>query len=157
VLNWAADVPIFSEMKSFVIFWTVLPKKKRTGSKKCSQRYSRAGFFWREAKNSKYIDIAIYFGEFLKSRGLIPIIIELIPNAGRLWTPAEKIRHFKKECDTTVIIATPDEVQDDRPLPRMDATFEMGYFGDKKSIVLKEHSTTLPKSLDPIYISFDFA
>lgn len=105
--------------------------------------------------SNKFIEITKYFVEFLKSRSLNPIVAELLPNAGRLWSPAEKVKYCMKISDSAILIATPDETQDGNKIPRMDVIFELGRLKDKKVIVLKERSTMLPKSLDPVYIPFD--
>jgi hypothetical protein len=78
-----------------------------------------------------------------------------MPNEGRLWSVNEKIEHFMNICDSAILIATPDETQDDKPIPRMDVLFELGRLKGKKLIILKEHSTTLPSSCNPVYIAFD--
>lgn len=105
--------------------------------------------------SNSFIELTKYFAEFLKSRGLHPIVVEFMPNEGRLWSVKEKVTHFVDICDSAILIATPDEVQDDNPVPRIDVTYELGRLGGKKIIVLKEQSTMLPKSAEPVYIPFD--
>jgi hypothetical protein len=107
------------------------------------------------AHSNKFIALAIWFSEFLKTRNLEPIIMELIPNAGRLWSPAEKENHLLSLCETALVIATPDEIQDGRPVPRLDVSFEIGRLREsKKTIILKEKSVKLPTSLEPICVYF---
>ncbi|MEM2936391.1 MAG: hypothetical protein QW231_04345, partial [Candidatus Bathyarchaeia archaeon] len=81
-------------------------------------------------------------------------IAELLPNAGRLWTVAEKVEYCMGLCDSALIIATPDEIQNGRSVPRIDVTYELGRLKGKKVIVLKEEKTQLPKSLEPVYVAF---
>jgi hypothetical protein len=104
-----------------------------------------------------FIELTKYFGQFLKSRGLIPIVVEFMPNEGRLWSPEQKVTHFVGICDSAIVIATPDGRQDDKPVPRMDVILEVGRLKekDKKVIILKERSTVLPTTLDAVYVSFE--
>jgi hypothetical protein len=107
--------------------------------------------------SNKFFPLTEYFADFLKSRGLTPIVVERFTSAGRLWPPAEKVDYCERMCDSAIIIATPDEIQDDASVPRMDVVYELGRLkhANKKTIVLKEKTTTLPRSLDPVYIPFD--
>jgi CAP12/Pycsar effector protein, TIR domain len=107
--------------------------------------------------SNMFIEITKYFGEFLKSRGLIPIVVEFMPSEGHLWSVEQKVTHFMGICDSAIVIATPDEVQDDKPVPRMDVVLEVGRLKEKgkKVVILKERSVVLPKSLDVVYVLFD--
>lgn len=105
--------------------------------------------------SNKFIEISKYFAAFLKSRDLNPIVVDFMPNEGRLWSINEKVEHFMKISDSAILIATPDEIQDGNPIPRMDVIFELGRLKDKMVIILKERSTMLPKSLDPVFVPFD--
>ena len=105
--------------------------------------------------SNKFIEISKYFVAFLKSRNLNPIVVEFMPNEGRLWSINEKVEHFMRISDSAILIATPDEIQDGNPIPRMDVIFELGRLKGKKVIILKERSTMLPKSLDPVFVPFD--
>jgi len=108
------------------------------------------------AHSNKFIDLTIWFSEFLKTRNLNPIIMELTPNAGRLWSPAEKENYLLSLCETALVIATPDEIQDGFPIPRLDVSFEIGRLREtKRTIILKEKSVKLPTSLEPICVHFD--
>lgn len=107
--------------------------------------------------SSEFFHLTEYFADFLASRGLKPIVVELVPNEGRLWSVNEKVEYLMKICDSAIIIATPDVIQDGNHVPRMDVSYELGRLRDKKTIVLKERTTVLPKSLDPIYTLFELS
>jgi hypothetical protein len=82
--------------------------------------------------------------------------MELTPNEGRLWSPAEKENYLLSLCETAIVVATPDEIQDGSPIPRLDVSFEIGRLREtKKTIILKEKSVKLPTSLEPICIYFN--
>ncbi len=104
--------------------------------------------------SNNFMELTKYFAEFLKSRGLNPIVAELLPNTGRLWTVAEKVEYCIGLCDSALLIATPDEIQNSSPIPRMDVIYELGRLRGKKVIVLKEEKTRLPKSVEPVYVPF---
>jgi hypothetical protein len=55
------------------------------------------------------------------------------------------------------VIATPDEVQDGKPVPRIDVVLEVGRLKERgrKVIVLKESSTALPVTLNVVYFPFE--
>ena len=107
------------------------------------------------AHSNKFFHLTTYFADFLKSRGLNPVVMELMPNEGKLWSVAEKENYCMSICDSAILIATPDETQDEKPVPRVDVVAELGLLKNKKTIVIKERTTVLPKSVDPIYTAFD--
>jgi len=107
------------------------------------------------AHSNKFMMLTKWFSEFLKSRGLNPIVMELTPNAGRVWSVAEKENHLLSLCETALVIATPDERQDNSWVPRLDVSFEIGRLKEtKKAIILKELTVKLPRSLEPVFIPF---
>jgi hypothetical protein len=107
------------------------------------------------AHSNKFIELTKWFSEFLKTRKLNPIVVELTPNAGRVWTVPEKESHLLSLCASAIVIATPDELQDNEPVTRLDVTFEIGRLVEtKKTIFLKESTVKLPTCLNPIYTEF---
>jgi hypothetical protein len=107
------------------------------------------------AHSNKFIELTEWFSEFLKTRKLNPVVVELTPNAGRIWTVPEKETHLLSLCDSAIVIATPDELQDNKPITRLDVTFEIGRLAEtKKTIILKESTVKLPTCLDPVYTEF---
>jgi hypothetical protein len=105
--------------------------------------------------SNKFRALTDYFADFLKSRGLTPVVTERFPNEGKLWSPNEKVEYCMSICDSALLIATPDEIQDGKPVPRMDVSYELGRLKGKKTVILKESTTVLPTSLNPIYTSFE--
>jgi hypothetical protein len=108
------------------------------------------------AHSNKFMQYTIWFAAFLRNRGLNPITMELTPNYGKPWSPPEKYNYLQNICETALIIATPDEEQDGKPIPRFDVTYEIGNLvATKKIIFLKEKTTNLPTGLNPVYVPFD--
>lgn len=105
--------------------------------------------------SNKFRALTDYFADFLESRGLIPVVTERFPNEGKLWSPNEKVEYCMSICDSALLIATPDEIQDGKPVPRMDVSYELGRLKGKKTVILRESTTVLPTSLNPIYTSFE--
>jgi len=105
--------------------------------------------------SNKYIEHTKYFAEFLRSRGLNPIVAEFTPNYGRSWTIPEKVEYLLSFCDAVLWIGTPDERQDGDWVPRMDVSYELGRIEDRKrTIILKEETLKLPTGSSPVYTSF---
>jgi predicted nucleotide-binding protein len=68
--------------------------------------------------SNKFFALTTYFCDFLSSLGLTPIVPEDEPNEGRLWSVNEKVEYCMSICDSALLIATPDIVQDGNPVPR---------------------------------------
>jgi hypothetical protein len=101
------------------------------------------------------MELTYWFADFLRSRHLNPIIVELMPNYGRSWSVPEKINHFLDLYEMALVIATPDELQNGTPVPRLDVSYEIGKLSaTKKVIFLKEETTKLPTGLSPVFIPY---
>jgi len=108
------------------------------------------------AHSNKFMQHTSWFADYLRSRGLNPIVMEFTPNYGRSWSVPEKYRYLTSLCDTALIIATPDETQDGIPIPRYDVTYEIGNLSSEKNVIfLKERTTKLPTGLSPVYVPFE--